>query len=42
MRRIESREPGWWRAAGVLGMVIGAALWVAGIAVAWHFVGKYW
>ena len=41
-RKLETREPRWWRAAGYVGMVLGAALWIAVIAVAWHFIAKYW
>ena len=42
MRRIESREPRWWRGVGILGLVVGAAFWLVVIVVAVHLIGKYW
>ncbi|MCW2768534.1 MAG: hypothetical protein JWO11_4493 [Nocardioides sp.] len=36
------RIPRWWNAVGVVGAAIGLAFWVAVIAMAWHFIGKYW
>jgi hypothetical protein len=42
MRRVQHREPRWWRLAGALGMVLGLAFWTAVIVVAWHFIEKYW
>jgi hypothetical protein len=34
--------PRWFTAVGCLGALIGVAFWIAVIAVAWHFIGKYW
>lgn len=40
--RKASKPPRWWTAVGVIGAVIGLALWVAVVVVAWHFIEKYW
>jgi hypothetical protein len=35
-------SPARGRLLGVMGALLGLACWIALIAVAWHFVVKYW